>query len=331
MIIKDSSIWKSVDSYKASKSRDTSINLGIIRTANFNPVTQEITYIVEVQRDGDKLAVPCRTMTNIGGIFNYEEYTKQTYNYDQGSDELPAFETKAGDTVLVSFLNGDPREGIIIGSMHHPGRQRELSLDDGVQYKRVINGVEHLINNEGEYTVTFKGQPTNLKLLSDKPGNKAIPAAEYDQEVGTTYYKFDVEGGWTVSDNATSDPQTVHIDKSNGEITITSGKIELKMAKQDEATSLTTKTLDISATDSMTTLTKKWATEASESAKLKSPKVAIGTDGIELLDQLVKLITAIGSQTIITPVGPAAPVSASPQWSQVAQIQSKINSIKGSL
>ena len=64
---------------------------------------------------------------------------------------------------------------------------------------------------------------------------------------------------------------------------------------------------------------------------LKSPKIAIGTDGTELLDQLVQLIDAIGTQTIITPVGPASPVSASPQWAQVTAIQQKINGIKGSL
>lgn len=330
-IVPDSSVWRDNESFKRQQSLDTAINIGIVRTANFNKITQEITYIVEVQRDGDKLVVPCRVATRFGGIYNYEEYTYQTYNFDENSDELAAFETKAGDTVLVSFLNGDPREGIIIGSIHHPGRKRQLPLEEGVQFKSSVNGVEQLINADGEYTVTFRGQPTNASILEEKPATDELAEPEYDDEIGTTYMKFDVDGGWTISDNATEDPQMIHINKSEGTTTITSGAIVLTMTKSDESTSLTTKTLTVEAADKMETKTKEWATEATTSAKLKSPKIAIGTDGTELLDELVKLIDAVGTQTIITPVGPASPVSASPQWAQVEAIKQKINGIKGSL
>lgn len=330
-IVKDSSIWRDTESFARASYQDNTIKIGIVRSASFNETSQEIFYIVEVQSEGDKLIVPCRVLQNIGGIYNYEETILRTYEFDETKDQAGAFETKAGDTVLVAFLNGDPREGIILGGLNHPGRELNFSLEDGVQYKRVINGLDEEINADGEYTVTFRGIPTNADILEQKPGNKAIPPAEYDEEIGTTFFKFDAKGGFTVSDNATENPQSIIINKAEGTITVTSGNIVLTMAKEDEATSLVTKTLNIEAEDSFDTATTKWATEASESAKLKSPKVAIGTDGIELLDQLVKLIDAVGAQTVITPVGPASPVSASPQWSQVTQIQQKINSIKGSL
>lgn len=68
---------------------------------------------------------------------------------------------------------------------------------------------------------------------------------------------------------------------------------------------------------------------ATTSAKIKSPKVAIGTDGIELLDQLSQLIDAIGKLIAISPVGPCNALVTSPQWSGVAAVQSKIKEITG--
>ena len=286
---------------------------------------------VEVQSEGDKLVVACRQLNILGGAYNFEEAVLQTYNFDRATDEVGNFEAKAGDAVVVGFLNGDPREGLILGGLSHTSRQNRFELDDGPQYVMSVNGLEREINKDGEYTVTFKGQPTNASVLSDKPTTEPIPEPEYDEEVGSTFFKFDVEGGWTVSDNATSDPQSVHVNKSAGTITITSGAIILTMTKGEEATSLTTKTLTVDAADAITNNTKDWRTEASATAVLKSPKVAIGTDGTELLDQIVKLIDALGAQTIITPVGPATPIQGSPQWSQVAQIKSAINGIKGKL
>jgi phage gp45-like len=330
-IVRDSSIWRDVESFEALDRQTTAVMLGLVRSGNFNEETQEIFYIVEVQSEGDKLLVPCRPMVNIGGIFNYEEYTLQTYEYADQRGGAAAFETKPGDTVLVAFLNGDPREGVILGGLHHPGRPRQLELDDGAQYKRVINGVEHLINKDGEYVVTFRGVPTNADILDESPTDEAIPEPEYDEEIGTTFFKFDAEGGFTVSDNATEDPQSIHIDKSAGTITLTSGDIVLTMSKGDEATSLTTSTLHINADDSVTIDTSDIEIEASSTAKLKSPKIAIGSGGTELLNELVELIRALGQQTIITPTGPASPISSSPQWSQVASISQKINGIKGSL
>ena len=43
MIVNDSSVWRDSESFKAANKIDTAINLGIVRTANFNEVTQEIT------------------------------------------------------------------------------------------------------------------------------------------------------------------------------------------------------------------------------------------------------------------------------------------------
>jgi hypothetical protein len=94
---------------------------------------------------------------------------------------------------------------------------------------------------------------------------------------------------------------------------------------------LKNKVLKIVSDDLIDQKTKKYATEASESAKIKSPKVAFGKDGVELLDQLAKLIDALGKIQNISPVGPCTLMSATPQWPEVEQIKAKIKEITGSL
>ncbi|RLA60477.1 MAG: hypothetical protein DRQ89_12815 [Epsilonproteobacteria bacterium] len=330
-IIKDSSVWRDNYSFQEHGQLDTTIRIGIVRAVNFNKIDQEAKYIVEVQSESDRFVVSCKLMTRLGGVYNSEEYTLQTYKFDKTNDRIGKFDTKAGDMVLVTFLNGDPREGVILGGISHTARKAKFDPADGPQHFVSTNGIEQEINKEGEYILTFRGQPTNAKVLTDKPNDKPIPEAEYDDEVGTTFMKFDLDGGWTVSDNATENPQSIHVDKVSGTITITSGAVVLSIAKEGEAVSLTSKTLNINATDSVDIKTKEWSVEASETAKMKSPKIAIGGDGTELLDQIVQLIDALGSQTIITPVGPASPVMASPQWAKVEKIKSAITGIKGSL
>ena len=70
---------------------------------------------------------------------------------------------------------------------------------------------------------------------------------------------------------------------------------------------------------------------ASSTTKIKSPKVAIGTDAIELLDQLVKLVDALAKVVIYAPEGPCAPFGTSQEWPDVEKIKQNINTIKGSL
>lgn len=63
---------------------------------------------------------------------------------------------------------------------------------------------------------------------------------------------------------------------------------------------------------------------------LASGKVALG-NGDELLALISDLITAVGSLTALSPVGPCAPLTAAPQWSAVSTIKGKIDVIKGTL
>src|ERR1700689_2756517 len=92
-IVKDSSIWRDSFSFQKHNSTDARLKIGLVRAAQFNKIRGEITYIVEVQDEGDKLFIPCRQLRKFGGIFNYEDFTLQTYKYSLEKDSVPAFET----------------------------------------------------------------------------------------------------------------------------------------------------------------------------------------------------------------------------------------------
>jgi hypothetical protein len=304
--------------------------LGIVKRVYRDTVTTNIQYLVEVRDSNDAIEVNARMLRKFGGIFNYEDIVMQGYNVSTLPDPTQDFKAKAGDTVLVAFMNGEGREAVILGGISHPGRASVLPIDDGPQYLSEFNGIEQSINSDGEYTMTFKGVATNIAELDATPSAQ-LPAPTYDATVGTTYVKFDKTGGWEINDNATSDPQNIHIDKAGGQILVNSGKIALSMTKASEAVSLTCKTVEVKAETSINETTKAWSVDASDSASIKSPKIAFGTDSIELLAQLALLIDALGTLTAISPVGPCSPLTAAPTWSQVSAIQNKIKEITGSL
>jgi phage gp45-like len=329
-IVKDSSIYVDPSNRSTLDRVDGLIRIGIVKGAFNDSDTGELRYLVEIQSNGKKINMNCRMMRRFGGIFNYEDYILRGYKTNDSPDPVEAFEAKAGDAVLVGQLNGQGREGVILGGLTHAARHTNLDAEEGPQYDAEFNGVHTNINADGEWTLTFRGLATNTSILNNSPV-AALPAPTYDTTVGSSFMKFDKTGGWIVNDNATSDPQLIHIDKAAGTITINSGKISLSMTKSSQAVNLACVDLTINSSNTITQSTKEFSLNATTSVKINSPKVAIGTSGIELLDELTQLIDALGKVQTISPVGPCAPLSAVADWPVVEQIKSKINQIKGSL
>jgi hypothetical protein len=140
---------------------------------------------------------------------------------------------------------------------------------------------------------------------------------------------MDKTGSFEVNDNAQSDKQFLKIDKPNGTVELASGKISLKFTKSSEAVSLKAKTTTINSDTFIKMNTTSFEVSASSKANIKSPKIAIGKEGVELLDQLAKLIDALGTVQPISPIGPCTTLQATPQWSQVESIKAKIKEITG--
>jgi len=68
--------------------------------------------------------------------------------------------------------------------------------------------------------------------------------------------------------------------------------------------------------------------EAGEEATITAPKVEMGSESVGVLDNRVKQDQALAKITVQTPVGPAAPVSAAPQFSQLQKNTQDLNGIK---
>lgn len=326
--VKDSSIWVDPAQRTALNRMDSMIRIGIVKAAFNDADTGELRYLVETQSHGQKINMNCRLMRRFGGVFNFEDYIYQGYTTTGTPDPVAAFNAKAGDAVIVGQLNGQGREGVILGGFTHAARTTTLQASGGPQYQSVFNGLQTSINKDGEWTITFQGQPTNLNLLSKTP-SVAIPAPTYNTSIGSSFMKFDKTGSWTLSDNATSNPQSIFMDKASGAITATSGAVSLKLNKGDQSTTLTCQVLNINSSNTITETTGDYSLTASSTAKFKSPKVAIGTESIELLDQLTQLIMNLGLVTPISPIGPCTPLAATPQWAQVQEIMTKLTQIKG--
>ncbi len=328
--VNDSSIWTDPDNMAVANRLDGLIRIGIVKGAFNDTDTGELRYLVEIQSNAKKINMNCRMMRRFGGVYNYEDWINRGYMTNDSPDPVTGYNAKAGDAVLVGQLNGQGREGVILGGLTHAARTTTIQAEDGPQYDAEFNGIHTNINADGEWTLTFKGQPTNLADLDNNPSG-AIPAPQYDTTIGSSFMKFDATGSWTISDNATSNPQSIFIDKPNGIVTTTAGQVSLVMNKVDQSVTLTCLALTINSKDTIAENTTGYKLTASSTAEFNSPKVAIGTGGIELLDQLTQLIDALGKLIPISPVGPCTELDTVPAWAAVVQIKDKINQIKGSL
>lgn len=258
--------------------------------------TNELRYMVEVRHKNDVVLTNCRMLRRWGGVYNYEDYISHGYNYNAASNSQNGTAAIPGDIVLVGQLQGQGREGIILGGLSHIARKNSLDAKKGPQYRSEFNGIETAINENGEWTLTFKGQPTNLDQLNATPSSP-VPAPEYNTDVGTSYMKWDKTGSFTLSDEATDGDkaQKLFIDKKNGTVEIISGKINLKFTKDGQKVSLTNKDTLITSEDKITYKTKKFKGEATTEARVKTPLYVVESDKVRLGEEGASEWLIIGS------------------------------------
>lgn len=341
-IIKDSSIWTSDESFAAAAKVDASVKVGQIREIQYNETIDDIRYVVEVHEDLNEIPVVCTPITTLGGAFNYEEYTIRGYSATNTKDDLKQVSYKAGDFVLIAYTGGDSRQGVILGGIKHPGRKSVLKPADGIAYNSRFNGVDTVINKDGEWTLTFKGLPTNEADLN-KPPKSRLPKAKFDTTVGGSFTKYDKTGSWETNDASTSGIQSIRIDKPAGTTTIKSGAITITLTKNGETIVTQCKDYTLNATDKITENTKDFKVNATSTASIKSPKIAFGTGTVELLQQisdeleeLKSLFDTVSSHTHIGNLGyPTAPPDTQGDWSsassKMGEIKGKIDGIKGTI
>lgn len=345
-IVKDSSIWVDAEEFKAVAPKDSSLKIGTVREIQYNAKLDDIRYVVEVSDDNNTIPVVCIPTTRWGGAHNFEEYTLRGYKpVNIPNVDLAAPANKPGDTVLIAYLSGDGRQGIIIGTLKHAGRKRRLGPSDDIAYVSQFNGLETTIKNDGEWQVTFNGLATNTgKLLN--PPTAPVPDATFNSNISGSFMRFLNEGSWEVNDARTTLPQHIKIDKQAGTTTITSGNVIVKISKTAESINTTCKTYTLDAKDKITENTKVAEINATSTYTVRSPKIALGSDGIELLqqisNQLDKLATLFEqAKNHVHEIGnlgyPTSPPSQPfiTAWetakSNMKEIKAKVDTIKGTL
>lgn len=278
--VRDSSVWENDESTKLLYEKDCAVRFGVVREEVFIEDFGETRYMVEVWDNGNTIPVACMRTSRFGGVYNYEEYTVRDFK-PGNSPASSAHAVQPGDHVIVAYANGDSREGFIIGYLNHSGRKEAINHEDNPEpneisefankegtaktvYVSEFNGLETAINSLGEYRVTFKGLQTNLADLNVAPNGEPIKAPEYDTEVGSSYYEWDKTGSYFITDNTEEDPQSIKVDKPNGQIIITSGKTTLVIDKAEESYAITNKKTTFDSTDEWNLNTKKTTVKSTD-------------------------------------------------------------------
>jgi hypothetical protein len=332
LTVRDSALYQDSSSFNTYDRKDDSIRIGIVRDER-EAKDGTMRYIVEVYMAGKQVPVSCVLMTRFGGAHNFEEYNIRPWLKTSGNllpqGTASTYDLRSGDSVIVAFLDGKSREGVILGGLSHPSRAK-LTKKGEIAYFSTFNGVETKVENNGAYTMTFNGKAINDKIL-DIPSGQKIPAPQYNPLVAGSFFKCDDKGSLILSDGK----QNIKINKDivSGSISIESNKNKMVFGGN---TALGKTTLE---TDSLVIKNLSTSIDSTKDIKIKSlqvslkgTKMAIGNDAFELFDGLIKLIDALGTLIVISPVGNCTPLQAAPTWAtSVLPLKLKIQTLKSSL
>lgn len=333
--VRDSSVLPDTRSMKEFRQKDDSIRVGIVREEVETP--QGTRYIVEVLTGGKQVPVSCTVMTRFGGAHNYEEFKPRSWlsGFPSGA-LLPAsagkYAARSGDVVLVAYLDGKSREGVILGGITHGARKEKLAKGE-IGYISEFNGLETQVREDGSYKVTFKGKPINAALLKIPPTGINVPSPVYNPLITGSYFGFDANGSYVVSDGS---DQFIKIFKSSltRATIIKSGGNMLELGGNliKSVTSMKTDEIVLEASLNASLKANNEVTLQGLQFSAKALKFAIGNDQFELMDGLIQLVDAIGEVTVTSPVGTCTPIMASPQWAaKVLPLKIKMMLVKGSL
>lgn len=317
--------------------KENGIRVGIVRRIT-ETVEGEIAYSVELQVNGKQVPVVCTVMSRFGGVYNFEEFNVRPWDKQELDAHLPVsageLAYRAGDVVVVGLLGGSFYDGIILGGLKHPAREQKI-VDDSIQYYSIFNGLEKQIRADGSYKVTFKGAPVNEKLLEAPPTGTAPVSPAYNPLIAESYYGFDANGSFIVTDSAPAGPQMIKVfkDQSSGSIILKSGQSTVELGGNPAIGQFGAKaaniTLESQQALNMSSLLK--TNIQGTQVSIKGLQVAIGNDTIELVDALITLITELGNVVVTSPVGTCTPIATSPNWaSAVIPLMVKLTTLKSS-
>ena len=339
MFVRDSSLYR----HPASRPNrnESDIRVGIVREENYYVENDTYMYNVDVQTGGRRYTLMCRQAEKFGDAYNYEEWKSRAGGPKTPLPTPPHYSKMVGEVVIVAHIDGG-QEGIILGCLRHPSRKSKL-LKDKMSYISEYNGVETSIDNDGAYKLKFQGTPINVALLRALPIGSPIPKAIYNPVTSGSFMGFDKDGSYTLTDANKVLPQTVKVDKPGGKISIISGSVSIIIEKLSQKISISNIDTEIKSKKSFKVSTLDAEISATKSVKIKSAKIAIGFNGVELLDTIVKFMEQVSdvclSLSTMTHTGnlgyPTTPPLNLADYlkvkAQVEALKTKLSMIKGGL
>jgi hypothetical protein len=334
MIVRDSSLWQEASSI--ANTLPGSVRVGTVIGRADSSESNTVLYLVEIIAYGRRYTLTCSQLVKHGHPYDYEQYSLSPVESLKPPvvDTPIPFGSRSGEVVVVAEMPGN--EGVILGCLKHPARGN-LVDSKKTGYKSSFNGLKREIEEDGSYKVTFNGTllPTakaQLKSPVMLPPVALPDATIYNPLTAGSFYGFEKDGSYEVSDGSKILPQGIRIDKTGGSIKITSGLVTIAIDKK-------TQKVETSCIDYAVTAKKSFKVQSAEaeisgltSVKIKGAKIAIGFGGIELIDSIIQLIDGIGLLVVPHHLGPCSPVAASPTWvPQIELIKAKLQLIKGSL
>jgi hypothetical protein len=315
-IVKDSSLLPSIDAFRVYHQSDCAIRVGIVRSRQ-EEKDETIRYIVDVFYRGKQMPILCVMMTQVNGVHNYEEYNLRPWLAVKTPIQSPAaistYDLRSGDVVLVAFLDGQGREGVILGGVSNPARPPRIKDDE--QYVSQINGLKTVIKKDGSFKIEFNGKPINDAALDIPPTGVPYPEAVFNPLIKGSRFGFDNDGSVFLTDGK----QAIKIKKGllSGSMVLSSGTNNISLASEIAVPEIGISsggnvTIQANQSIDLNSLLAFRATALETS--IVSAQVAIGNSAFELIDGLIQIIEGIGDLTITSPTGTCAPVNTSPQW-----------------
>jgi hypothetical protein len=169
--------------------------------------------------------------TRLSGPYNFMEIIRQPVTKlksgknPQNFDNISEF--GVGDTVLLTFVDGDEERPIIIGALpSRLNKDNAAQQSDGLRILGEYNGLRWNINDYGELIITYQGGKRDI--VSGTPARS---------DTGDTQIKIDNTGSFRIIDN---EDQEFKIDRVTKKITIDTTKTKIELDKTNDKTTVTT-------------------------------------------------------------------------------------------
>lgn len=256
--------------------------------ANHTAVTKMYTHVIATDSLGS------------AADFNFSTYRADSSASTNGPGKkaAPGF----GAKVLLLCVNGETNNAVIIGGIRDFHSDPDDRVDGHHQHSQ-FNGIDVLINNDGELIVTYEGATKLDGMIRD----------DVDGDVVGTFIKIAKDGSLTLSDK--NGYNSIIISPTGASVTVTA----------DQEIDVNTKTIALNGTTEVDVTTPVVDIEASTSVTIASPQVALGQGepeppikAVTFNAALTAFLTALTAYT--TAIAPTADISRSATPALVAAI-----------